>query len=374
MSRLDPETAAMLRDAVARHAERHGDGPAIRAARDSATGPQAADAATMAEQGWLALALPEEAGGMGLGLSAAALVAEGLAGCFTADPFPALFLAGRCLALAGGDTALCEGLAGGTLPLALAWQEGAEDFAHPQPRDMRWAGGRLTGTKGWIAGAAGARQMLVAAQEDGQTVLALIAVDAPGVTLTFDRRADGAPLGRLRLDRTEGVPLAAGLQATAALRRALDETSVLIGAELMGHIDRMMDLTLEHLKTRRQFGQPIGAFQALQHRAADMFVRQRLARAVLTAGLARLDALPDDPVAFGMQTARLRARLNDTALWVMRESIQLFGAMGITEENDLSLHVKRCLALTGWLGNSTAQRRYFMDLAAPAGQWAEGRI
>ncbi|HWL58961.1 MAG TPA: acyl-CoA dehydrogenase family protein [Paracoccus sp. (in: a-proteobacteria)] len=368
---MDPDTATMLRDAVARHVERHADGRAIRARRGSLPGPRASTPEEMAEQGWLGLALPEEAGGLGLGLPAAALVVEGLAGSFTSDPFIGLYLAGRVLALAGGGEDQLAGLGEGRICTALAWQEAPAEFAAPRPQ-TRFHEGRLTGRKGWIAGGAGAGFLIVTAQDAAEPVLALVSTEAEGVRVSPGFRADGSPFAGLELEAAPAEVLARGAVAEAALRRALDEGSVLIAAELMGHVDRMMDLTLEHLKTRRQFGRAIGAFQALQHRAADMFVRQRLARAVLDAGITRL-ADPLDVPALGMQAARLRARLNDTAQLIMRESIQLFGAMGITDENDLSLHVKRCLSLIGWLGNSTEQRRYFMDLAAPRGRWPEGR-
>lgn len=373
MTTVDAETAALLRDAVGKYAARTADGAAIRAARGSLPGygPEALD--TMAAQGWLAIALPEDAGGLGLGCAAAALVAEGLAGCFSADPLPGLFLAGRVLTQCGAEGALLAGLAEGRLRPTLAWQEQAQDFARPAP-ETRWADGGLSGRKAWVVGAFGASHFVVSAVSAAGPVLVLVAADAPGLALAQDVRADGTPMARLTLEAVPGQLLAQGAAAQAALRAALDETSVLIAAELMGHIDRMMALVVEHLKTRQQFGKPIGAFQALQHRAADMFVQQRLARAVLDSGLARIDGLAADVVARGMQAARLRARLNDSARLIMRESIQLFGAMGITDENDLSLHVKRCLALTHWLGTSVEQRSYYMDLAAPAGQWAEGRI
>ena len=372
MTNVDAETATMLRDAVARHVERTADGRATRARRNQLPGHAPQTPGIMAEQGWLAIALPEAAGGLGLGVGAAALVAEGLAGCHSADPLPALFLAGRVLAECGAAPALMAHLGSGDAQPALAWQERPQQFARPVPQ-TRWDGAYLTGRKGWIAGAAGASHFIVSAVSPDGPVLVLVEAGAQGLALDHDFRADGTPLGRLVLDGVPGTPLASGALAEAALRRALDDTSVLVAAELMGHVDRMVALVMDHLKTRRQFGKPIGAFQALQHRAADMFVHQRLARAVLDTGLARFDGLAD-PAARGMQAARLSARLNDTARLVMRESIQLFGAMGITDENDLSLHVKRCLALIPWLGGSVEQRGYYMDLAAPPGGLPEGRI
>lgn len=372
MASVDVDTAALLREAVGKYADRMADGRVVRAQRNSLPGYTPETLAVMAEQGWLALALPEDAGGLGLGVSAAGIVAEELAGCFGADPFHSLFLAGRVLAHAGAGAELLASLATAEALPALAWQETSQGFRLTPPATT-FAAGRVTGQKAWIAGAAEASHFIVSASGPDGLTLVLVEAGAAGSELSHDFRADGSPMGRLVLNAAPGTILAAGEAAERALRAALDETSVLVAAELMGHVDRMMALVIEHLKTRRQFGKPIGAFQALQHRAADMFVHQRLARAVLEAGLARFDTLAD-PAARGMQAARLRARLNDTAQLVMRESIQLFGAMGITDENDLSLHVKRCLSLLGWLGSSVEQRGYYMDLAGPVGRADEGRM
>lgn len=372
MGSLDPETARMLQDAVAKHVERNADGRATRAMRKQLPGHAPATLTTMADQGWIAVALPESAGGLGLGLCAAAIVAEGLAGTYSADPLHGLFMVGRLLMRCETMPDILPKLTAGDALPVVAWQERAQDFARPKPETI-WAGDRLTGRKGWIVGAACASHFVVTAVSHAGTVLVLVPADAPGLSLTHDFRADGTPIGQLRLNAVPGTVLASGAEADSALRASLDETAVLIAAELMGHVDRMMALVVEHLKTRQQFGQPIGAFQALQHRASDMLIHQRLARAVLDKGLSRMDAL-DDPAARGAQTARLRARLNDTARLIMRESVQLFGAMGTTDENELSLHLKRCLSLIPWLGSNVEQRGYYMDLVAPEGRLAEGRM
>lgn len=357
---LDLETGRMLAQSLEKHVERHADAKSLRRLRGSHPGYGGAEVAELAEQGWLALALPEEVGGMGLGLAGGAVVAEGLARAYSADPFLGLYLGTRSYVLAGGSDDL-DALAEGRAGFALAWAETAAQWSDLTP-ETRFADGKLTGSKMAVVGLRHADKLLVSAIEGDDWVLAALDPAAAGVILHAGFRPDGSPVDRLEFVGCAAEVVAHGPIVQAALRRALDETSALVAAELMGHVDAMMALVLEHLKTRRQFGQTIGSFQALQHRAADMFVRQRLSRAVLETGLARLDQ-PLSEAAFGQQAARLRARLNDTAQFVMREAVQLFGAMGITDENDLSLHLKRCLSLIGWLGNSTAQRRYFMDLA-----------
>jgi len=362
MTIVDPQTAEMLRETVAKHCERHADGALIRASRGEVPGALAADVATMAELGWLAVSVPEDHGGLGLGVSATGIIAEGLSGCYSSDPLTGLFLGSRALVHAQESDGLLAQVVEGSATPVLAWQENAHDFASPLPA-TEYRNGTVSGTKRWVASAAQASHFVVSAREDGRDVLVLVDASSDGVSLSFGTRADGTPIGELALTSAPSTVIARGSDATRALRRTLDEGTILVAAELMGHIDRMMKLVLEHLNTRKQFGKVIGSFQALQHRASNMFVHQRLARSVLTTTLGCADLITE-PAEFGQRAARLRARLNDTTQLVMRESIQLFGAMGITDENELSLHIKRCLSLLGYLGNSTEQRRYWTALSA----------
>lgn len=362
MTIVDPQTAEMLRETVAKHCERHADGATIRSSRGEVPGAVAVDVGTLAELGWLAISVPESSGGLGLGIAAAGIVTEGLAGCYTSDPFVGLFLGARALVHARAFEDLLALLAEGSATPVLAWQENDVDFASPSPGTV-YHEGKVTGTKRWVVSAAEASHFIISAREDGEDILVLVEASSTGIHLTHTQRADGTPVGRLTLVSVPCEVIARGSEAQRVLRRTLDEGTVLVAAELMGHVDRMMALVLDHLKTRKQFGKVIGSFQALQHRASSMFVHQRLARSVLTMTLAEADQI-SDPLEFGQRAARLRARLNDTTQLIMRESIQLFGAMGITDENELSLHIKRCLSLLAYLGNSTEQRRYWTTLFA----------
>lgn len=144
-------------------------------------------------------------------------------------------------------------------------------------------------------------------------------------------------------------------------RRVLAETRLVIAAELLAHIDVMLDLTLEHLRTRQQFGQSLGHFQALQHKVVDLYGQALVSRAVLDAAIARAAAglAPDD---LDRAACRARARVNDTAMDMAKGAIQMFGAMGITEESPLAPHIKRVLALVPWLGTSAEMRRHYASI------------
>jgi alkylation response protein AidB-like acyl-CoA dehydrogenase len=124
-------------------------------------------------------------------------------------------------------------------------------------------------------------------------------------------------------------------------------------------------MALGYMRTRVQFGKPIGSFQALQHKAADLYVQQELTRAVLDEAIRKLDAgVPD--VERAKVASRCKARASDAGLRITREAIQLHGAIGFTDEYDVGLYLKRALVLSGWLGNAGAHRRRFASLTSDA--------
>lgn len=285
----------------------------------------------------------------------------GLAPAFMVAPLDSHFLACRVLVHLDCGPDAFDGAADGTALPVLAWQETADDLFTPDRVQTRLDGrGRLTGTKRHVVGHDVAGRLLVTARAETGLVLARVRADAPGVDAVTRWRADGTPLADLRLNDVPAQVLCADpARVQDAIDRARDETCVLVAVELMAQIDTMMTLLLDHLRSREQFGRPIGAFQALQHRAADLYVRQLLSRAVLDPAVSRLTAGLDDATARLHLVNRVRARLNATARHVARDAIQMFGAMGITDECDLGLHVKRVLALTPWLGSEQQHRSRF---------------
>ncbi len=126
---------------------------------------------------------------------------------------------------------------------------------------------------------------------------------------------------------------------------------------------RALEMTLDYLRTRVQFGKPIGSFQALQHRAVDLHMQKELAAAVLEEALAQLDSDPE-PAARAAAASRLKARCADAAVKITRETMQMHGAIGFTDEYDAGLYLKRALTLAAWLGSATAHRRRYAQLTA----------
>ena len=258
-------------------------------------------------------------------------------------------------------------VAGDLLPV-LAWQEqaGGLDPAAVETRATPFEGGfKLNGTKRFVAGAAQADAFLVSARAGGGVVLLLLPRETAGAALSLEPLADGRAFGTLALHDAL-VPrsglAASGAAALEALARAFDHGCAIAGAELAGVMDRALEMSLDYLRTRVQFGKPIGAFQALQHRAVDLHIHRELASAVLEEALDVLDRNPAAP-ARAAAASRVKARCADAATRITREAIQFHGAIGFTDEFDVGLYLKRALVLTAWLGGATWHRRRYARLA-----------
>jgi alkylation response protein AidB-like acyl-CoA dehydrogenase len=259
-------------------------------------------------------------------------------------------------------------VAAGELLSVLAWQEqpGGLDPAAIEARATPFEGGfKLNGAKRFIAGAAQADAFLVSARAGADIVLLWLPRETAGVQLKLEPLADGRSFGGLVLEDAlvprSGV-VASGAAALEALGRAFDHGCVICGAELAGVMDRALELSLDYLRTRVQFGKPIGSFQALQHRAVDLHIHRELASALLDEAVAVLDRGPAASARAAM-ASRVKARCADAATRITREAIQFHGAIGFTDEYDAGLFLKRALVLTAWLGGASWHRRRYARLA-----------
>lgn len=159
--------------------------------------------------------------------------------------------------------------------------------------------------------------------------------------------------------------LAQGAPALQAMTRAYDEALVMTSVELLALQRAMLSMTLEYLRTRVQFGKPIGSFQSLQHRAVDLLIQQELTATVVGQAIDLLDGDAADTGRSAM-ASRVKARASDAGLLIARESVQLHGAIGFTDEYDLGLYLQRALVLSAWLGNAQTQRRRYAAITTAA--------
>lgn len=373
MADQDMEHAALLAQSVGDYVQHGADLPRVRALAQTRAEFDAAQWQQLAELGWLGVLVPESCGGLGLGLAEAAIVAEGLGRALTPEPYTAVaVLAARTLEGAA-ETPLREellaGLAEGTRVPVVAWQEQPDDFGGREiaTAAVPFEGGfRVSGEKRFVIGAAAADGYVVSALAAGELQLLWIPRDAAGCSSAAQPLADGRSYGSVSL-RDVVVPreqvLASGNAARAALDRAIDHAAAVGSAELVGIMKRAHEMSLDYMKTRVQFGKPIGSFQVLQHRAVDLHIQQELADAVLRETVAELDAGPDAAIR-ARAASRAKSRCAEAALAITRAAIQFHGAIGFTEDCDVGLYAKRAMTVSAWLGNGRAHRARYAALGA----------
>ena len=367
----DSSHAGMLAQSVGDFVKRGADLPRVRALAQTHAEFDRAQWRQLAELGWLGVLAPESCGGLGLGLAEAAIVAEGLGRALTPEPYTAVaVLAARVLEQSAGPLRdeLLTGLATGECVPVLAWQEQADDFGGLQVAATAtpFEGGyRVSGEKQFVIGAGAADGYLVTANAADGLQLLWVPRSAAGCTIGQQPLADGRSYGTVTL-KDVVVPreqvLASGRVARAALDRALDHAAVTASAELVGILKRSNEMSLDYMKTRVQFGKPIGSFQALQHRAVDLYIQQELADAVLRDVIRQLDDAPDEQTR-ALSASRAKSRCADAALAITRAAIQFHGAIGFTEDCDVGLYVKRAMTVSAWLGNGRNHRARYARLS-----------
>ena len=151
-------------------------------------------------------------------------------------------------------------------------------------------------------------------------------------------------------------------RATGVLRNALDAALVVGAAELLGIMDSVLEMTLTHLRTRKQFGVAIGSFQVLQHRAVDMWIQREITEAVVESAAGVLDGNSASDDLRSATVSGAKARASQAALLLCNQSLQLHGAIGFADEYELGLYINRALTLAAFLGNAAQHRNRFSRL------------
>jgi len=310
--------------------------------------------------------VPEALGGSGLAPGTAALVAERMGWFLAREPFVENIAMPVTLLLELGATALVDPVGRGGIA-CVAWQEGQFDLPGSGTlRTQLVAEGtdlRVRGRKRFVMGAMASTRILVLASLDGEPAIACVPASAHGVTRQDKLLADGTCWSDLEFDTTIGSAglLMRGAGCLDAIRRAVAIANLALAGMLHGLASRMLALTLDYLGTRQQFGQPIGAFQALQHRAVDLYTHTQIARFLLGEAVDAAVAKAPTPL-LESYASRTKARTADVALRVAKESIQMHGGIGFSDEYDLGLYVKRVLVLSAWLGNADWHRRRLAEM------------
>lgn len=300
----------------------------------------------VAEFGWIALAVPEAAGGLGGGTLDVALVAEALGAGMVIEPY----IAGAILpaAILGADAArhetLLTALAGGEAQLAVAYAERAGRF-DPSYCDTRATasaqGFTLQGAKHCAFNAPNATQIIVSARNGDAVELFLVPRGTPGLSLNSYAVLGGGVAADLSLEQVQ-VGAEARVGTLADLQAALDRAVAVSCAQALGAMKALFERTCAYLKTRKQFGVPIGTFQALQHRAVDMFIELEQARSLVL--LAAVKADGGDVAERVRAVSAAKAYIGKASKFVAQQAVQLHGGIGVTEELDVGHYFRQLTA------------------------------
>ena len=357
------EEQTMLKDAAADFMAGRLPVTALRDTRDKA--PDARfDGATwkdMAEMGWAGVIVPEAHGGSGFGVQGLGVILEQQGRKLATTPVLQTALIGAsAYELMGSEAQSAEWLpkiASGEKTFAFAVDEGAHHA--PFGTKARVENGTLSGKKVFVHDGAGADQFLVLAKDGDALGLYRVAADADGVDVLALDTVDSRPAADIVFDGAVAERLERSSED--AIEALLDRARIGVAAELLGLAEAAFEMTGDYLRTRTQFGQLIGSFQALQHRAAIMFSELELTRSCVTAALSAVDDGAND---IRELASLAKARAAETAHLVTNETVQMHGGIGMTDAHDSGLYLKRARVLEHLYGGETFHRDRYAKLNA----------
>ncbi len=329
----------------------------------------------MAELGWTCILFSEEDGGLGLGMAEVVVVTEALGRGLAPEPFlSTVMLAGQALAIGGSEELREEWLGSiieGDKVLAVAYQEkgGRFDLTRIATSAEKTSDGfRLNGEKTQVLDGFGADAIIVSARtsgEDGDAdglTLFLVPKETGGMTITRQSRLDSRNVALLKLKDvkvSESNVVGTVGQGGQLLSRVIDMATVALCGEMLGGMSAAFERTLSYIKERVQFDVVIGSFQALKHRAAKMFMEIELARSVVMAAARALDENAENVERLISTT---KARCSDAYVLIANEAVQMHGGIGMTDEEDVGLYMKRARASEMTFGDAAYHRDRFAAL------------
>jgi alkylation response protein AidB-like acyl-CoA dehydrogenase len=369
------EEQSMLRDAARTWTQEKSPVTAFRKMRDSGAelGYDPAAFAEMAEMGWTGVIIPEEYGGSDFGYLSLGLILEETGRTLTASPLLSSALAAASAIILGGTdaqkSAYLPKIAAGELVATLAVDEGAHHNPEKVALEAKKSGGgyTLNGKKSFVLEGMAAGLYVVSARTSGKPgdkdgiTLFLVPTDAKGVSRKALKLADSRGAANVSFDNVEVADAVLGEvdKGGELLEKVLDRARAGLAAEMLGAASQAFDVTLDYLKTRVQFGQVIGAFQALQHRAAKMFTDLELARSCVEAALTAIDNGSPDTAEL---VSLAKAKMGDTLHLVSNEMVQMHGGIGMTDAHDAGLYLKRARAAEASYGGQSYHRDRYARL------------
>ena len=368
----DNETLELLRDSAIDFCSRSLDVSRLRPMREGGENFNSDLWREMCDLGWAGLLAKEESGGLGLGADCFGIICRELGRVVAPEPLIEIGAAVALLSRLDADKSLLSSIMDGSSLVSIALTEAEEYLGEKIPtikatQDSN--GYLLTGTARGVSCGTDMDQFILPADLEGQVALFLVKKETEGVAVSGIDLADGSTQATINLSSVAVVAnnlLSSGEEAEKALNYVRDLARISISAYLVGLSESIFDITLDYLKTRTQFGQPIGSFQALQHRAVDLFIQKVIAGSVLDETLQGFDRENSEAVRHHL-SCRAKYRANEAALLISREAVQMHGGMGYTEECNVGLFLNRALVMVSRLGTSSyhAERFGQSDLVFP---------
>jgi alkylation response protein AidB-like acyl-CoA dehydrogenase len=363
-----------LRDTLARYIAKDYPFEARRTLAKSETGFSRDHWKSFADLGLLALPFPEDFGGLNGNAVDTMLVMEAFGRGLVLEPYlSTVIVAGGLIRDAGSAAqkeALLPAIAGGERMLALAHYERGARYEVSRVDTAAKADGsgwKLSGSKGVVLGGGSADTLLVSANTGKGLSLFLVDAKAAGIAVRNYVTQDGARAAEIALNNVAvGADALVGPEGGALplVERALDYGIAAMCAEAVGIMAALDEATLEYLKTRKQFGQPIGRFQALQHRMVDMVIATEQSRSM--AMMAAVKADSPDAAERRRAVSAAKAYIGQQARFVGQQAVQLHGGMGVVDELNVSHYFKRLTMIDLTFGNTDHHLGLFSDLLLAA--------
>jgi len=361
------EEQEMLRESARGLLEKECPSTAVRRLMEEERGYDPALWKKLATQGWTGLVIPEEYGGAALSYVDLVLVMEEMGRVVLPSPFIWTVMVAEALKRAGNEAqkkALLPKIAAGDLIATLAWLEASASWdaaaitmpARPRGADFILNGAKLFVNDGHIADC-----ILVAARTGGKGAegITLFALEAnrPGISITALKTMDQTrKLAEVTFANVQATPadvVGTVGQGWNTLAAVLDRGKVMLAAEMVGGAQKVLDMTVDYAKVRVQFGRPIGSFQAVQHKCANMMIDVEGAK---SAGYYAAWAVSNDVADAPVAAAVAKAAASDAYRRVSAEGIQLHGGIGFTWDHDLHLYFKRAKSSEFTFGDATYNR------------------
>jgi alkylation response protein AidB-like acyl-CoA dehydrogenase len=346
-----------LRSTAARFLDEKSSSATVRELMETEAGFDEGTWKQMADLGWFGMAIPEEYGGIGFGFVEVTVLMEEMGKKLLPAPyFSSVVLAANAILNAGSEDQkkeLLPAIAEGTTRAALAFVEPNGKW-ELEGIEASVTDGKLNGDKSYVVDGATATLLVVAAKDGNDVNLYVVDPDAEGVTRTALQTLDMTrKQAKITFSNTPATLLGTAGSGAAALTKTLDQAAAALSAEMVGGAQQCLDMSTQYAKERYQFGRPIGSFQAIKHKCANMLMEVEMARsAAYYAGW----AAAEDPEELSLAASLAKAYCSDAFFHAAAENIQIHGGIGFTWEHDAHLYFRRAKSSEIYLGDATYHR------------------